>query len=201
MKFEQIQILLILSIVDLNNGYESVFDISSFGYEFVPADSFYPPISIFSSKKLLYCSIVCNQRQDCRTFDYNEETKECRVWDVDLMTSGSIVLSFSKNRSSVGSVRFLENIYSKIYNESCDRCIQNRYIICNSNTSRCQCPPKTYWNGSICLSQLLYNQICSSNEVCRSDLNLSCEPSCDMNYRCIHRKLFLFEDYKIYNLC
>ncbi|CAF2858735.1 unnamed protein product [Rotaria sp. Silwood2] len=36
----------------------------------------------------------------------------------------------------------------------------------------------------MCLAQLLRSQVCSMVDACRSDLNLTCEPSCDFTYRC-----------------
>lgn len=171
---------------------KSVTDISSLGYEFIPADTSYPPLLTLTIKKLLYCHAECNKHMNCRTFDYDASTKQCRLWDVDSITTGSIVLSSSKPQSSVGSIRLLPSIYANMHNQSCDRCDLSRYEICDTNTSRCQCPPKTFWNGSICLAQLLYNQTCSSDDVCRSDLNLTCQPNCDFTYRCLQRKLFYF---------
>ncbi|CAF1670306.1 unnamed protein product, partial [Adineta ricciae] len=58
------------------------------------------------------------------------------------------------------------------------------------------CSINTYWNGSICLPQLLQNQTCSQANVCRSDLNLTCQASCDFTYRCSLRKSieFYFHD-------
>ncbi len=75
-----------------------------------------------------------------------------------------------------------------MHNQSCDKCSQGRYEICDTNTNTCKCPPKTFWNGSMRLSQLLRNQISSSVDACRTDLNLSCQPSCDLTYRCSDRK-------------
>jgi hypothetical protein len=40
----------------------------------------------------------------------------------------------------------------------------------------------------MCLAQLLQNQTCSKVDACRSDLNLTCQPSCDFTYRCSARK-------------
>lgn len=169
---------------------QSISDLSSAGHEFVPSDPSYPSLLIFTTKKQLYCSAECNKRIDCRIYDYDSNTKQCRLWDADTLTSGSIAASPLKPKSSVGSIRLSSSLYANIHNQSCDRCALSRYEICNTNTSRCVCPSKTYWNGSMCLSRLLRNQICSSNDVCRSDLNLTCQPSCDFTYRCSDRKSF-----------
>jgi hypothetical protein len=172
----------------------SVSSISGLGKQFVPFDSSYPPLLTFTAKKLLYCSLECNQRIDCRTFDFDSNSGQCRLWDVD-MTTGSIVASPSKPQSVVGSIQLSPSIYANIYNQSCNACTQSRYLTCNASSNTCQCPPKTFWNGLICSVQLLSNQTCLQADVCRSDLNLTCQPSCDFTYRCSIRKSFEFYFY------
>jgi hypothetical protein len=155
----------------------SVSDISGLGEEFVPVDNSLPPLLPCTAKKLLYCHLECNKRADCRTFDYD-------------MTTGSIVASPSKPQSSVGTIQLSPSIYVNINNQSCDKCFQSRYETCDTNSSTCQCPLKSYWNGSMCLAQLFLNQTCSQDDMCRSDLNLTCQPSCDFTYRCSDRKSY-----------
>ena len=166
---------------------KSVSNISGMGWQCVPADDFLPPILICTAKKLLYCSLECNKRIDCRTFDCDEDSRQCRLWDVDT-TTGSIGASPSKPRSSVGTIKLSSSIYADTHNQSCDKCIHSRYEVCDVNSDTCQCPSKTLWNGSMCLAQLLRNQTCTGADACRSDLNLTCEPSCDLTYRCSTRK-------------
>ncbi len=173
---------------------KSVSDISGMGMDFVPADSSLPPILTCTTKNILYCSLECNERVDCRTFDYDIDSQQCRLWDCDT-TTGSINSSSTKPRSSVGTIRLSSSIYANMNNQSCDKCAQSRYETCDANTNTCQCPLKTFWNGSICSAQLLRNQICSQVNTCRSDLNLTCEPSCDLTYRCSTRKLSEFRVY------
>jgi hypothetical protein len=182
------QLLLFLIVVCLftiqsSRQDNSVSDITAMGWQFVPFDTSFPPIFTFTTTKQLYCSLECNERIDCRTFDYDADSRQCRLWDVDT-TTGSIVASPTKPRSSVGTIRLSSSIYVNSHNQSCDKCVQSRYEICNTSSNTCQCPSKTYWNGSICLVQLLENQICSGVDVCRSDLNLTCQPNCDLTYRC-----------------
>jgi hypothetical protein len=169
----------------------SVSSISSSGREFVPFISSYPALLTFTTKKQLYCSMECNKRVDCRTFDFDSNSGQCRLWDGDT-TTGSIVSSPSKPQSVVGSIQLSSSIYANIYNQSCTACAQSRYLVCNVNTNTCQCPTKTFWNGSICSVQLLANQTCSRVDACRSDFNLTCQPNCDFTYRCSLRKSFQF---------
>ncbi|UJR24181.1 hypothetical protein I4U23_027147 [Adineta vaga] len=113
----------------------------------------------------------------CRIFDFNPDSKHCCLWDVDTTTTtGSIIFSSSKPRSIVGSLRSSLNIYINIHNQSCDKCLQSRYKICDTMSQTCQCPLKTFWNGSVCSTQLLRNQICS--------------PTCDFTYRCLEIPMF-----------
>ncbi|CAF1430910.1 unnamed protein product [Adineta steineri] len=131
----------------------------------------------------MYCSAECNKRITCRTFDFDADSLQCRLWEMDT-TTGSIVASPSKPRSSVGSVQFSPSNYVNSHNQSCSHCDQSRYEICNVNSSTCQCPPFTYWNNGMCMTQLFQGQVCSNAFACRTDFNLSCQPSCDFTYRC-----------------
>ncbi|CAF1561788.1 unnamed protein product, partial [Adineta steineri] len=124
-----------------------------------------------------------NKRITCRTFDFDADSLQCRLWEMDT-TTGSIVASPSKPRSSVGSVQISPNNYVNIHNQSCNHCDQSRYEICNVNSSTCQCPPFTYWNNEMCMIQLFQGQLCSNTYACRTDLNLSCQPTCNFTYQC-----------------
>ncbi|CAF0947933.1 unnamed protein product [Adineta steineri] len=147
------------------------------------SDTSRPPLFTYTTKRSLYCSAECHKRITCRTFDFDADSLQCRLWEMD-NTTGSIVASPSKPRSSVGSVQISPNNYVNIHNQSCSHCDQSRYEICNVNTSTCQCPPFTYWNNGMCMTQLFQGQLCSHADACRTDLNLSCQPSCDFTYRC-----------------
>ncbi|CAF0976952.1 unnamed protein product [Adineta ricciae] len=162
---------------------QSVYDISNMGTEFIPMDNSFPPLLTFQAKSFIRCGLQCNIRIDCRVFDFDVDSQQCRLWGADL-TAGTISLSSSKPRSSVGSVKLSPNIYANSHNQSCDKCFQSRYEICNMNSSTCQCPSNTFWNGLVCQSQLFQNQICAQADACRSDLNLTCQPNCDFTYRC-----------------
>ncbi|CAF1125054.1 unnamed protein product [Adineta steineri] len=157
--------------------------ISALGYQFIPIDTSRSPLFTCTTKRSLYCSAECHKRITCRTFDFDADSLQCRLWEMD-NTTGSIVASPSKPRSSVGSVQFSPNNYVNIHNQSCNHCDQSRYEICNVNSSTCQCPPFTYWNNGMCMTQLFQGQLCSHTDACRADLNLSCQPTCNFTYRC-----------------
>jgi len=133
-------------------------------------------ISTQSIKTKLLCSAQCNQLTTCRIFDYDTVSKRCRLFEGDL-TTGSIISS-SSTTSVVGTVQISSNLYSSVNNQSCQFCQQNRYETCCTNTSTCQCPGHTYWDGSVCALQLFENAICGQSNACRSDFNLSCLSDC-----------------------
>jgi hypothetical protein len=188
--FQKIRSILVaglLFLIQSSMQDNSVSDMSGMGREFVPIDNSHPPLLTFTAKRSLYCSLECNKRIDCRTFDFDGQSRQCRLWDGD-MTTGSSVLSPSKPQSSVGTIRLSPSIYANTHNQPCDKCAQSRYETCDVNNNTCQCPSNTFWNGSMCLSQLFQNQTCSQVDTCRSDLNLTCQPSCDFTYRCSYHK-------------
>jgi hypothetical protein len=92
-------------------------------------------------------------------------------------TTGSIISS-SSSTSVVGTVSISSTLYASTYNQPCEACQQNRYEVCSTNTSTCQCPDHTYWNGSVCALQLFENETCGQVDSCRSDFNLSCLTDC-----------------------
>ncbi|CAF4216742.1 unnamed protein product, partial [Adineta steineri] len=77
--------------------------ISALGYQFIPIDTSRPPLFTCTTKRSLHCSAECHKRITCRTFDFDADSLQCRLWEMD-NTTGSIVASPSKPRSSVGSV-------------------------------------------------------------------------------------------------
>ncbi len=145
------------------------------GLQYQPTNSI-QLISIQTAQSKLRCSAACNQLKSCRIFDYDIESKQCRLFEGD-STTGSIISS-SSSTSVVGIISISSTLYSSSYNQSCQLCQYSRYETCSSNTSTCQCPSHTYWNGSICALQLFGNDTCEQLNSCRSDLNLSCLTDC-----------------------
>jgi len=168
-------ILLILIISPIDSVYQSTLQFTSIGLQYQPNNNL-QLISTKSIKTKLLCSAQCNQLTTCRIFDYDTVSKRCRLFEGDL-TTGSIISS-SSSTSVVGTVQISSNLYSSVYNQSCQLCHQNRYETCCTNTSTCQCPGHTYWNGSVCALQLFVNATCGQSNACRSDLNLSCLSDC-----------------------
>jgi PAN domain len=125
---------------------------------------------------ILRCSALCNQLITCRTFDYDTVSRRCRLFEGDT-TTGSIIVS-SSSSSMVGSVRIDASLYAGSHGQPCALCQEKRYEICAVNTSSCQCPANTYWNGFVCALQLFNNQSCAQGDACRPDFNLTCAANC-----------------------
>ena len=167
-------LLLIISL-PINAIYQSRMIFSSMGKEFQPQNN----IQLLSTKTIptkIRCAAACNQLLSCRTFDYDSVSQRCRLFEGD-STTGSIIAS-SSSTSLVGSILISSTLYSSTHNQPCQTCQENRYETCVTNTSACQCPSHSYWDGSICALQLFGNDQCNFTDSCRWDLNLTCQRDC-----------------------
>lgn len=170
------QVLLELLLLPcLYGDYQSLFTFSSPGMEFNGTLNL-QLLDLVTKSSMRQCSLVCHQLPSCRTFDYDSISQRCRLFEAD-STTGSIIPS-SSPVSTIGTLRIDASIYTPFRNQPCSICEGNRYEVCSTTTSRCQCPPRTYWTGSICALQLLENGPCAKVDACRLDLNLTCPSNC-----------------------
>ena len=123
------------------------------------------------------CAMQCNQNRQCRTFDYDQLSLICRLFEGEFSTGTVLNNPTSLSSSRIGGILYdttdtLQQYSS--YNQSCDQCGigVNRYLQCINNT--CQCPPHTYWNGQMCLNQVYNGSQCNYSSACRQDFNLTC---------------------------
>ena len=168
-------LLLVIVILPSNAEYQSRMILSSVGMEFQSQNN----IQLLSTKTMqtmTSCALACHQLSSCRTFDYDSVSQRCRLFEGD-STTGSIITSASST-SLVGSILISSTLYLSTHNQPCQACQENRYEICVTNTSTCQCPSHTYWDGSICALQLFGNDQCNFIDSCRSDLDLICLTDC-----------------------
>jgi hypothetical protein len=163
-----------IMILPIHSMYQSKIRFTTTGLEYQPISDV-QLISITTAQTKTRCSAACNQLSSCRVLDYDTVSKRCRLFEGD-STTGSIISS-SSSTSLVGTVHISPTLYSSI-DQSCQSCQEDRYEICSSNTSTCQCPDHTYWNGLVCALQLFENETCGQLDSCRSDLNLTCLPNC-----------------------
>lgn len=124
------------------------------------------------------CFTMCNINLACRTLDYRSISGRCRLFNGDL-TTGSIISNNSSN--SIVGIVYIDTSRYNSYSQQCSACSNNRYEICHNLTATCQCPPTTYWDGSMCRCKLFENQTCSQVDACREDLNLTCLPTTNCN--------------------
>jgi hypothetical protein len=161
-----------------NPIFESSIHLTPFGTLFQPQNSIELLGTFSSITSLLRCTMLCNQNRQCRTFDYDQLSLICRLFEGELST-GTILINSTSLTSRIGAVIYntiiAQQFYS-LYNQTCNQCSidGNRYLQCINNA--CQCPTHTYWNGQICLNQLYNGSNCSSflTSSCRQDLNLIC---------------------------
>ncbi|CAF0979687.1 unnamed protein product [Adineta steineri] len=164
--------ILCLFLPSLHATISRMHVISQPGSEFLPIDSSELLLSTMAPNRRR-CAIACHNQWACRTFDYDSISQRCRLYEGDL-TTGSIVTSSSAS-SIVMSIELSSNTCASTHNQPCEACIDSRYEQCLNNI--CQCPPRTYWNGSECLLQLFQNQTCTQADACRKDFNLTCLPT------------------------
>ena len=157
--------------------FQSSIYLTPFGTAFEPRNSIELLATFSNIRSLIYCSMKCNQDRQCRTLDYDQSSRICRIFEGEFST-GTVITNSSLSSSRIGAVRYNTTVTIQSflsYNKTCDHCTngRNRYLQCLNN--RCQCPPNTYWNGQMCLNQLYTGSSCSHMSTsCREDLNLTC---------------------------
>lgn len=166
----------LLSNQQQNHIFQSSLYLTPFGTQFQPSNSIELLGTFSNIRSILRCTMLCNQNRQCRTFDYDQSSLVCRLFEGELV-SGTIVYNSTPMTSRIGAINYnttiIPTLYSA-YNQTCDQCTDggNRYLQCINNI--CQCPINTYWNGQMCANQVFNGSNCSSASTCRQDLNLTC---------------------------
>jgi hypothetical protein len=122
---------------------------TTFGFEVQPWSPSDQLGSFVGMLNIKMCASQCNQQQLCRYFDYDTSTGGCRIF-----LDGTVVAS-TVPTSQVGTVLYMPDLYSS-HGQPCtwNNCQINRYLICDS-TNTCQCPTSLFWNGAMCVGELL----------------------------------------------
>ncbi|CAF0953811.1 unnamed protein product [Adineta steineri] len=118
------------------------------------------------------CDLLCHQDPQCCTFVF--DLPICQLYEGSSNT-GLIVNSSSTSRI-VDEIIYHNINLSSTYNQSCNHCYSDRYLVCRNNT--CQCLLNTYWDGkSKCNNQLFVDSklSCQNDNWCRQDMNLTCQ--------------------------
>jgi hypothetical protein len=167
--FFYIFFLFIYSAISQIDLPQSHIFISDFGYYFKPIQIGEWLNDMFVSS-LEECIHQCNQDPLCRTFDYNVQPNWCRLFEVE--PSPEQIIHDLSLISQLGYVQLFSDLYSA-FNQTCERCIYERYLICIDDS--CQCPWNTFWNGLICQKQKYAGSFCISNNECWTNIyNLTC---------------------------
>ena len=165
----------VLFLIDIHILYAdltSYINLHGVGIDFIPANSVELRGIYSSTFSTLKCSLLCHQDPQCRTFVF--DSPSCRLYETSF-NIGSIVVSLS-NESVVGEINYDKISLAYRYNQSCDHCYPDRYLVCRNNT--CQCPLNTFWDDeSKCLNQLFVDSVlaCKNDNWCRQDMNLTCQ--------------------------
>ncbi|UJR20079.1 hypothetical protein I4U23_023211 [Adineta vaga] len=152
--------------------WQSKTKISDAGFKFSPIDEQSLFLFQYTASSLITCTTICHSTTRCRIFDYDDQTHQCRLFEGDLTTMGSIIVS-SSSQSRVGSIQMSGQQFLNV-GQPCSFCQGNTYLICLNTT--CQCPLHTYFDGIICRSQRLLGATCNTSRECRTDLNYTCLP-------------------------
>lgn len=148
--------------------WNSMFDLSNQGWQYIPFDGQILSVGM-SSKSLLTCTHQCLRLPLCRTFNFDSQTKTCRLYEGDMNTTGSIVSSSS---TTIYGSLVLKSANYLNYGLPCSFCDRNRYLTCTNGT--CQCHIHEYFDGYVCRSQKSSGYSCINNTECRQDRNLTC---------------------------
>ncbi|CAF1450480.1 unnamed protein product [Didymodactylos carnosus] len=151
--------------------FQSFIHLDDLGTSFAPADPI-ELINTISVSSKIGCAQACNLNSLCRTFDYDTLSKRCRLFEGEI-TTGKVNKS-AAIPSRVSSIAYTQQLYLA-YNQTCDQCQINRYLLCINQT--CHCPPHTYWNAWMCLNQGYNGSLCKNDEWCRTDKHITCSSS------------------------
>ena len=153
--------------------WRSSMNLSSPGLLFSPIDLSALFLLSNTLPSLLSCACLCHSNGQCHIFDYDPQSRQCRLFQGDIATMGSLTMSPSL-QSRVGSMKIDASQFLS-FGQACSSCVGSRYLRCVNST--CQCPMNTFFDGLICQSQKLMGDRCGNNSECRSDLNHTCQLS------------------------
>lgn len=165
------KLIVFLCIVLVANGFEPAkFTLSTAGNRFEPA-AIVELLSTFTDVRgIIPCAALCYRNSQCRTFDFNSSSKQCRLFEGSVDT-GSLLSDLSP--ITVGWININPSMFN-LYNASNDQCVDNRFLNSETVSGRCECPIHTFWNGSMCLNQRFGNESCENDNWCRTDLWINC---------------------------
>ncbi|CAF1471904.1 unnamed protein product, partial [Adineta steineri] len=153
-----------------SSNRQSFIDLSQLGLEFIPVDENLLLLVDINADSIMICSKICFSNIYCRTFNFNIQSKRCRLYEGDIENTGSIINSQSI-QSVVGTIKLTIDDFID-YGRPCSFCENKPYLICMNFT--CQCQSHSFFNGSMCQSQKFIEGLCTNDIQCRNDINLTC---------------------------
>ena len=116
------------------------------------------------------CAYHCNVDSACRAFNYIDDINHCQLFQVE--PSPHQIGYDPLVPSYLGYVQLHPELFSA-FNQPCDACVNDRYLICDGGT--CQCTWQAFWNGEICEKQRYGGKTCNDSNQCRYDpFNMTC---------------------------
>ena len=164
-----IRIVFFFTLLSNSLQYNTYFSLTN-GFYYQPSNIILSLSTFTGTRTMLECAMRCLNDLQCRTFNFDQDTTTCQLFEGSLDVG---TLIFTSSNSVIGWLNMKPSDYL-LYHTSFDRCVNHRYLFSDISTSLCQCPAHTFWNGSICLNQRFVGDLCQSDEWCRSDLNLRC---------------------------
>ena len=71
-----------------NSGWQSQFVLSQTGFVFLPSNQQALFLAETSSDSWKHCAQFCHLNMYCRIFDYDLRSRQCRIFEGDIETSG-----------------------------------------------------------------------------------------------------------------
>ena len=165
------KVIIFLGIILTTQGFDSAkFSITQPGNRFQPVNSLERLSVANNVHSTMSCAIICYSDSLCRTFDFDSNSKQCRLFEGSFDT-GSLLPNFSS--AVIGWIDINTSIFD-LYNATSDRCAHSRFLDGSTLSGRCECPIHTFWNGSMCLNQRYNGSSCVQTSWCRTELWLNC---------------------------
>jgi hypothetical protein len=175
--------IVFLCLVLAANALEpAIFTLSTMGNQFEAANSVELLATLSNTRIVGNCAMSCYLNIQCRTFDFNSNSQECRLFEGSVDTG---TLLSTSSPTVVGWINIDSSVYN-LYNASSDECLNNQFLYSDTLSGLCECPINTFWNGSMCLNQRYAGEACENNNWCRTGLFLNCISSV-----CIGKKYLL----------
>lgn len=164
--------IVFLCLILATNGLQpALFTLSTMGNQFQAADSIELLGTFANIHAVIPCTMLCYENIQCRTFDFNSNSQQCRLFEGSVDTG--TILSTSVLSSVVGWINMDSSMFD-LYNASNDQCTDNRFLYSDTSSGFCSCPIHTFYNGSMCLNQRYVGEVCENNNWCRTDLFINC---------------------------